>query len=59
MNRTKILVLMAALTALFLWAGYAWGGRSGLFLAFVIAAITHLGAYRFSDKIVLRMHGAQ
>jgi heat shock protein HtpX len=59
MNRTRTLVLMAVLTALFLWAGQAFGGQGGLLLAVVIAVVMNFGTYWFADKIVLRMHGAQ
>lgn len=59
MNGTKTLLLLAALTALLLWIGQMLGGRSGVTIAFVMAAAMNLGAYWFSDKIVLRMYGAQ
>jgi heat shock protein HtpX len=59
MNRTRTLLLMAALTALFLWAGHAFGGQGGLVLALGLAIIMNFGTYWFSDRIVLRMHGAQ
>jgi heat shock protein HtpX len=50
---------MASLTALFLWAGNAFGGQKGLLIALGLAAIMNFGTYWFSDKIVLRMHGAR
>ncbi len=59
MNRLKTMMLMAALTALFLWMGQALGGRGGLMLAFVFAAVMNFVSYWFSDKIVLRMYRAQ
>jgi heat shock protein HtpX len=59
MNRTKTLLLLATLTALFLWGGHAFGGQTGLSLALGLAAIMNFGAYWFSDRIVLSMHGAQ
>lgn len=59
MNRTKTLLLLASLTALFLFVGQAMGGRGGLLFAGVFAAAMNLGAYWFSDKIVLRMYNAQ
>jgi len=58
-NRTKTLVLLSALTALLLWIGQALGGQGGLVLALVLAGAMNLGAYWFSDRIVLRMHGAR
>jgi heat shock protein HtpX len=59
MNRTRTLILMAALTALFLLVGHALGGQNGLMLALGLAAIMNFGTYWFSDRIVLRMHAAQ
>jgi heat shock protein HtpX len=59
MNRVKTLVLLAALTALVLWAGSALGGRAGLLAAMVFAALMNFGTYWFSDRIVLRMHHAR
>lgn len=59
MNRWKTLILLASLTALLLWAGQALGGRGGLLLASVFALAMNFGAWWFSDKIVLRMYGAE
>jgi len=58
-NVIKLFVLMAALTALFLVIGNALGGTFGLIIAVVFAAVMNLGAYWFSDSIVLRMAGAR
>jgi heat shock protein HtpX len=59
MNRLKTIMLLASLTALLMWAGQAVGGAAGLWFALVVAATMNIGAYWFSDKIVLRMHHAQ
>jgi heat shock protein HtpX len=59
MNRAKTLMLLAALTALLLFIGQAIGGRGGLLIALVFASAMNLGAWWFSDSIVLRMHGAK
>lgn len=59
MNRLKTLMLLAALTALFMWMGQALGGQQGMMFALVFAAVMNFGAYWFSDKIVLRMYNAQ
>jgi len=59
MNRLKTMVLLATLTALLLWAGQALGGKQGLWFALFAAGAMNLAAYWFSDKIVLRMHGAR
>lgn len=59
MNRLKTMMLLAALTALFLWIGQALGGRGGLMIALVFAGVMNLVSYWFSDKIVLRMYRAK
>lgn len=52
-------LLMAAITALFLAAGYALGGESGMMMALMFALATNFFSYWFSDKIVLSMYRAQ
>ena len=52
-------LLLAALTGLFLAAGFLIGGRQGMVLAFVIACAMNLFAYWNADKLVLRMYGAR
>jgi heat shock protein HtpX len=59
MNRLKTIILLASLTALLMWAGQVLGGSAGLWFALVAAAIMNIGAYWFSDKIVLRMYHAR
>jgi heat shock protein HtpX len=59
MNRMKTMVLLATLTALLLWAGQALGGQNGLVMALILAGLMNFGAYWWSDKLVLRMYGAQ
>ena len=59
MNGLKTALLLGTLTGLVLVAGAALGGQSGLMFALVLTAVMNLGAYWFSDKIVLKMHGAQ
>src|SRR5215510_1599714 len=59
MNRIKTVVLLAALTALFLFIGQAIGGQGGLIIALLIAGVMNFASYWFSDKIVLRMYNAQ
>ena len=58
MNRMKTAMLLAALTALMLYAGQALGGGNGFVLAVILAGAMNFGAYWWSDKIVLRMYGA-
>src|SRR5215467_15294044 len=59
MNRLKTMVLLATLTALLLLVGQALGGRGGLMIALIFAGVMNFAAYWWSDKIVLRMYGAQ
>ena len=58
-NYTRTFLLMAALTALFIGVGGLIGGQSGLLIALLIAGGMNLFAYWNSDKMVLRMYGAQ
>ncbi|HEU5295956.1 MAG TPA: zinc metalloprotease HtpX [Burkholderiaceae bacterium] len=57
-NLMKTAILMAAITALFMFLGQMFGGRSGMMLALVIALGLNFFSYWFSDKIVLRMYNA-
>jgi heat shock protein HtpX len=59
MNMVKTIGLMVFMTLLLVFVGAAIGGRSGMVFAFAMAAIMNVGAYWFSDKIVLRMYHAQ
>jgi heat shock protein HtpX len=58
-NILKTFILMAALTALFMLAGQAIGGRQGLTFALGMALFMNFFAYWFSDKLALKMSGAQ
>ncbi len=58
-NGLKTFILLAGLTALFLFIGQALGGRSGLKIALFFAVIMNFISYWFSDKIALAMSGAQ
>ncbi len=59
MAYTRTALLLAALTGLFLAAGFLIGGQQGMVLAFVIACAMNLFAYWNADKLVLRMYGAR
>ncbi len=59
MNRMKTAILLATLTALMLWFGQALGGRGGFTMALILAGAMNFASYWWSDKIVLRMYGAQ
>ena len=58
-NMLKTAVLMAAITALFMFIGQMLGGTSGMWLALVVALAMNFFSYWFSDRIVLRMYNAQ
>ena len=58
-NMVKTTVFLALLTGLFIAVGGLLGGRSGMVMAFVFALIMNFVSYWFSDKIVLKMYGAQ
>ena len=59
MNTLKTTLLLTALTVLFLFIGQMLGGNNGMIIALIFAGIMNLGAYWFSDKIVLKMYGAK
>ena len=59
MNGFRTTILLAALTALVVWIGQMVGGPNGAVLALVMAGAMNFFSYWFSDKIVLKMYGAQ
>ena len=59
MQRTKVFLLMAGLTALMVVLGMYLGGRGGAILFFVMAAAMNFGMYWWSDKAVLKMYRAK
>ena len=59
MNYIKTGLLLVVLTMLFVWIGGYFGGNIGAIYAFIFAFIMNVGAYWFSDKIVLRMYSAK
>ena len=58
-NRVKTFILLAGLTVLMVLIGNALGGRGGMQIALVFAVAMNFFSYWYSDKIVLRMSGAQ
>ena len=59
MNNVKTFVLLAGLMGLFLMAGQLLGGSQGLIMALIFGSLFNFVMYFFSDKLVLRMYGAQ
>jgi heat shock protein HtpX len=59
MNGFRTTMLLAALTALVVWIGQMFGGPGGAVLALIFAGGMNFFSYWFSDKIVLKMYGAQ
>ncbi|MBI3313767.1 MAG: zinc metalloprotease HtpX [Candidatus Omnitrophica bacterium] len=57
-NILKTTILLVSLTLLLMLFGQMVGGRSGMMTAFVFACVMNLGAYWFSDKLVLSMYRA-
>jgi len=55
----KIFSLLSVLTGVFLGAGYLIGGTGGMVIGLVFAGLMNFGSYWFSDKIVLKMYGAE
>jgi heat shock protein HtpX len=59
MNYAKTGLLLAVLTGIFVAMGALIGGTTGMVIAFVIAAGMNMFSLWQSDKMVLRMYGAQ
>ncbi len=58
-NRIKTVLLLAGMTAFLIVIGRLLGGRTGMYLAFILALGMNFFSYWFSDKIVLKIYGAQ
>ncbi len=58
-NSLRTVLLLGGLTALLIFIGGAVGGESGMVIALILAAVMNIGSYWYSDKIVLRMYGAE
>jgi heat shock protein HtpX len=59
MNTLTTTFLMAFLTVTLVTTGKELGGAAGAWIAFAFALAMHAISYRFSDGIILRMHGAK
>lgn len=58
MNTLKTTMLLGALTLILVYGGMALGGQNGMVMAFMFAMVMNFVSYFWSDKIVLRMYGA-
>ncbi len=58
-NKIKTFLLLAGLTVFLVFMGKVIGGRGGMYIAFILTLGMNFFSYWFSDKIVLRMYGAQ
>jgi heat shock protein HtpX len=58
-NKFKTFFLLAGLTVFLILMGRLIGGRTGMYIAFLLALAMNFFSYWFSDKIVLKMYGAQ
>ena len=58
-NTLRTFMLLAAMTAVFVLAGFLLGGTAGMIIALVLAGGMNLFSYWNADKIVLRMYRAQ
>lgn len=60
MNQIKTLVLLSVLSALLISVSY-WliGGVGGAAIGVILAAVTNLGSWYYSDRIALAAYGAQ
>jgi heat shock protein HtpX len=59
MNHFRTMMLLAAMTALFMGLGFTIGGPRGAIFALVVAAVMNLVTYWNADRIVLAMHNAK
>ncbi|MCT4534218.1 zinc metalloprotease HtpX [Halodesulfovibrio sp.] len=58
-SNLKTMMLLALLSGIIIVLGGALGGKGGIIIAFALSLIMNVGSYWYSDKIVLRMYGAQ
>lgn len=59
MSGLRTMMLLSALTALFMALGYTLGGGAGALIALLVAAGMNLFTFWNADKIVLSMHDAR
>jgi heat shock protein HtpX len=58
MNQAKTVFLLVLLTGLLLGLGWAFGGITGIIIAFAFSLAMNVWTYWFSDRLALRMAGA-
>src|SRR5438309_6203380 len=58
-NAMKTALLLGLMSGLLLVVGEALGGAQGFTTMFLVVVVMNFASYWFSDKIVLRMYGAQ
>ena len=58
-NMLKMVALLAALTALFLFVGRLIGGSGGMIFALALSLLLNLFAYWFSDRVAIAIAGAR
>ncbi|MFQ5904364.1 MAG: zinc metalloprotease HtpX [Candidatus Binatia bacterium] len=56
MNALRTTILLAAMTAILVWAGDLLGGRQGAVLALIFAGAMNFFSYWYSDRIVVAMY---
>ncbi|MDX1711900.1 MAG: protease HtpX, partial [Rhodovibrionaceae bacterium] len=59
MNFFRTSLLLAAMTALFLGAGFLIAGQAGILIALLVAVAMNFFAYWNADRLVLSMYGAK
>ena len=59
MNYAKTFILLGLLTAMFIFIGYALGGKAGMMIALIFSFVMNFVSYWYSDSIVLKMYQAQ
>ena len=59
MGYVKTFFLMFLVICLFVFAGYAMGGETGLLLALIMGVLSNIFAYWYSDKVILSIYKAK
>ncbi len=59
MNQIKLALLLTGMTLILVFMGQAMGGQGGMMIALLFACGMNFFSYWYSDKIILKMHGAR